>query len=183
MPISAATFKQLALEDDDRAWELRCGQLVEKPGMTMEHNQVAQDLMLQVAGQLDRERFVMRSNAGHIEIAADRYVIPDIAVIPVEYIQARQGQPDRLESYDEALPWVVEVWSRSTGAFDVESKLPWYRERGDHEIWLVHPYDRTVAAWRREPNASYSQHFYSGGRVPVESLPGVTVDLDELFRW
>jgi hypothetical protein len=33
---------------------------------------------------------------------------------------------------------VVEVWSRSTGAYDVETKLQGYREHGDAEI-LVHP--------------------------------------------
>jgi Uma2 family endonuclease len=54
-----------------------------------------------------------------------------------------------LEIYDEPLPLVAEVWSPSTGGYDVLAKLPEYRRRGDTEIWLLHPYERTLTAWRR----------------------------------
>ncbi len=35
------------------------------------------------------------------------------------------------------------------GRVDVESKLPDYRRRGDLEVWRIHPYERTLTAWRR----------------------------------
>jgi Uma2 family endonuclease len=46
---------------------------------------------------------------------------------------------DELELYVEPLPLVVEVWSPSTGQYDVDEKLPEYQRRGDLEIWRFHP--------------------------------------------
>ncbi|MBA4181238.1 MAG: hypothetical protein C0506_11670, partial [Anaerolinea sp.] len=77
--------------------------------------------------------------------------------------------------------FVAEVWSRSTGEYDVESKFPEYRARGDLEIWRIHPYEHTVTAWRRQPDASYSETFYADGTAEIASLPGVRIPLAELF--
>jgi Uma2 family endonuclease len=60
-------------------------------------------------------------------------------------------------------------------------KLQGYRERGDEEIWCIQPYERTLAAWRKQPDGSYSQEEYHGGVVPVASLPGVTIDFAVLL--
>jgi hypothetical protein len=46
----------------------------------------------------------------------------------------------------------------------------------------VHPYDKTITAWRRREDGSYSEALYTAGSVPVESLPGVSVVLESLFR-
>jgi Uma2 family endonuclease len=73
-----------------------------------------------------------------------------------------------LEIYDEPLPLVA--------------KLPEYRRRGDTEIWLLHPYERTLTAWRRQTDGEYIESVYHGGVVLPMALPGVTVDLDALFR-
>jgi Uma2 family endonuclease len=76
---------------------------------------------------------------------------------------------------------VVEVWSPSTGHYDVATKLKGYRERGDTEIWFIHPYERTLTAWRRQPDGSYVEETHRGGVVAVASLPGVVIDLDVLL--
>ena len=82
---------------------------------------------------------------------------------------------------------MVEVWSRSTGAYDVETKLQGYRERGDAEIWLIQPYERTLTAWRRQPDGSYAEETYRDGRggrfvpSPGVPFPGVVIDLDALL--
>ncbi len=86
-----------------------------------------------------------------------------------------------LEWYDAPLPLVVEIWSPSTGDYDVDAKLPEYQRRGDLEIWRLHPYDRTLSAWRRAPDGSYSEHRYTGGTVQPVALPGVTINLDDVF--
>jgi Uma2 family endonuclease len=88
----------------------------------------------------------------------------------------------RLESYMQPLPFVAEVWSPSTGDYDVDTKFPEYKKRGDLEIWRIHPYDRQIIAWRRQADGSYSETAYTSGEVPVASLPGVTIKLDSLFR-
>lgn len=81
---------------------------------------------------------------------------------------------------EKPLPQVVEVWSRTTAAYDYAVKLQAYRDRGDQEIWYIHPYERTLTAWRRQPDGSYNEEVYRGGIVPVTFLPGVTIDFDNL---
>ena len=39
----------------------------------------------------------------------------------------------------------------------------------------------TLTAWRRQPDGSYLETLYTRGTVPVESLPGVTIELESLF--
>ena len=48
MPISDATYERVALEDADEVWELVCGRLRSKPGMTAEHNNVVDALDFQL---------------------------------------------------------------------------------------------------------------------------------------
>ena len=86
-----------------------------------------------------------------------------------------------LEVYQVPLPLVIEVWSRSTGTYDVDDKLPEYQRRGDLEIWRLQPYERALTAWRRQPDGSYTETVYSGGSVRPGALPGVAIDLDALF--
>jgi Uma2 family endonuclease len=182
VPVSVATFTRVALEDDNDTWELRCGKLVRKPAMTMEHNEESSEIVRQLHVQLDPDSFSVRMNSGHMVFGTDYYV-PDVAVIPVEYLMSRRGQPRELEAYREPLPFVVEVWSRSTGGHDVDAKLPVYRQRGDIEIWRVHPYERTVTAWRRQPDGTYTETALAVGRVALHGLPGVVIDLERVFRF
>lgn len=102
-------------------------------------------------------------------------------MFPVSYVTPSLQEGDILEVYDQPLPLVVDVWSRSTGAYDVTEKLAVYQQRGDLEIWSIHPYERTLTAWRRQPDGSYEEAIFRGGVVPVVSLPGVTIDLDTLL--
>lgn len=76
---------------------------------------------------------------------------------------------------------VVQIWSRTTGDYDFAAKLPVYRQRGDLEIWHIHPYKRTLVAQRRQPDRTYVEELYRGGIVPVLSLPGVTINPDCLL--
>jgi Uma2 family endonuclease len=90
--------------------------------------------------------------------------------------------PNALEVYNEPLPLVVEVWSPSTGQYDVDTKIPDYRRRGDTEIWRLHARDRTLTVWHRQSDGRYSEATYTGGIVWSMALPGLSIDLDELFR-
>lgn len=181
MPVTEKTFEQLALEDGRSTWELVGGRLREKPGMTMEHNEAVYQLGLQLGNQLPREHFRIRADAGYVRRTSANYFGPDLMVIPAAMAEALRDT-HRLETYDEPLPFVAEVWSPSTGAYDIDTKFPEYQARGDLEIWRIHPYDRSVTAWRRQPDGSYRESQYRGGRAPIESLPGVEIDLDSLFR-
>jgi Uma2 family endonuclease len=182
MPISERTFQQIALEDPEGHWELYCGQLRSKPGMTFAHNQTGIWLTVQLARQLDTRRYRVRSNAGHVRRSAENYFIPDVFVFPLELAESFRERRDVLEWYAAPLPLVVEIWSPSTGGYDVDVKIEEYKRRGDIEIWLLHPFDRTLTAWRRQPDGSYSELHFTGGSVQPIALPGVTIDLDALFE-
>jgi Uma2 family endonuclease len=64
----------------------------------------------------------------------------------------------------------------------VRTKLGEYQRRGDGEIWLVHPRERRVTVWRRDPGGAYAETIYTSGAISVTSLPGVTIDLNTLFE-
>jgi Uma2 family endonuclease len=184
MPVSAQTYERVALEDPEGAWELWDGCLRQKPGdlMTTEHNLVATRLFRQLDRQLSEEEFDLRLNSGRTSRSTRSFLVPDVLVAPRAYVdRLLRERPRRLEAYPEPLPLVVEVWSPSTGSYDVDEKLPEYQRRGDLEIWRIHPYERTLTAWRRQPDGSYSETVYRGGSVQPATLPNVTIDLDALF--
>jgi Uma2 family endonuclease len=179
--ISEQEYRELALSDSDRLWELWDGVLAEKPLLSMKHEDVASYLGAALIAQLDRRLFRVNINGGRARLSPRSYYIPDVVVIPAFYKTPFEDDPGAFNAFAEPLPLVVEVWSRSTGAYDVETKLQGYRERGDAEIWLIHPYDRTLIAWRRQPDGSYTEEAYRGGFVAIASLPGVGIDFDALL--
>lgn len=180
MGVSLATYEQVALEDGDTTWEYVCGQLREKPGMTQEHHQASFLLAHYIANQVSLHDFEIRSNAGRLKTGAGNAFVPDVIVLPIGMTSMQHGT-GKLEVYDQPVPFVAETWSKSTGDYDSNTKIPEYRSRGDLEIWRVHPYERLVTAWRRQPDGSYDESVHADGLVAINSLPGVVIDLGELF--
>jgi Uma2 family endonuclease len=182
MSVSEALFEQVALADDTARWELICGRLRPKPYMTADHNQIARNLLLELAAQLPREELTVDREAPNLRVPGGNYRIPDVCVVPRHLVdRRRRDQPTALEIYEEPMPLVVEVWSPSAGDYDVDQKLREYEQRGDLEIWRLHPFERSLIAWVRQPDGSYVETSYSGGTVRPTHLPGVTIDLDRLF--
>jgi Uma2 family endonuclease len=181
MPVSERTYQSIALEDPEGQWELHRGRLREKPPMTVAHNRTTIRLGHQLLQQLEEDAFEVRINAGRVSRADETYYIPDVSVIPSELSRRLEDRQDVLEVYGDPLPLVAEVWSPSTGDYDVDTKLPEYQKRGDREIWRLHPYERTLTAWRRQPDGTYVETVHRGGTVQPVELPGVTIDLDALF--
>ena len=179
--ISGEAYERLALTESDRKWELRDGHLREKPGMTAAHNELAVTLGYMLMSQLDRAAYRVRIDAGRLQRPEATYFIPDVFVVPTAYVIPLLDLRDVLEVYDQPLPLVVEVWSRSTGDYDVAEKITVYQQRGDLEIWRIHPYDRTLTAWRRLPDGSYEETIHREGVLSPASLPGVEIDLVALF--
>ena len=181
MVVSAETFERLVLEDEESQWELVGGRIRRKPGMSYAHNHAGMELAFRLQCQLPIDELAFRVNAGYLKRGEKNYFRPDVMLIPREYTIILRGSY-ALEAYGGPLPFVAEVWSPSTGEYDVEDKFPEYKRRGDLEIWRVHPHDRTIIAWRRQADGTYSETIYTTGAVPVESLPGVSVVLESLFR-
>jgi Uma2 family endonuclease len=149
--------------------------------MTAGHNRTMVRLTIDLGQQLDQRAFDIRCNSGHVRSSPQGYYIPDVAVIPIELVEPQLGKR-ALGYYTDPLPLVVEVWSPSTGDYDIREKFAEYRRRGDLDIWRIHPFERTLTAWRRQPDGSYSETTYTGGSVQPAPLPGITIDLDRLFE-
>jgi Uma2 family endonuclease len=182
MTVSEETFRRLALEDPEGHWELDHGHLRRKPGMSYPNNFAMTYLGHQLMNQLDLAVYEVRINAGHINQTERSFYIPDLFVLPTAMLGPERDRFDVLEVYDQPLPLVVEVWSPSTGTYDVDRKIPEYQRRGDLEIWRLYPPERTLTVWRRQPDGSYEEQIYQGGTIQPAHLPGVTIHLDALFR-
>ncbi len=180
MGVSAATYEQVALEDGDTVWEYVCGQLREKPQMSQEHNDAVGMLTYLIQSQLDLSQYRVRSHAGRLKTSSGNAYVPDVIVL-LKGMTATQHGTGRLESYEHPVPFVAETWSKSTGDYDSNTKIPEYRSRGDLEIWRVQPYEKLVTAWRRQPDGSYVESVHREGAAPIASLPGVTIELAKLF--
>ena len=178
--ISEQEYRELVLSDDHHFWELWDGVLVEKPPMSAMHDGVSFFLGFLLQGQLDPDLYWVNVNGGKTRYTSRNYHIPDVVVIPMLLVEPLLADPHGFNAYTDPLPFVAEVWSPSTGDYDMAAKLPVYQQRGDLEIWFFHPYERTLAARRRQPDGSYREERYAGGIVPIHSLPGVTIDLDAL---
>ncbi len=181
MPVSEATYRQVALEDPEGKWELVCGRLVEKPAMTTEHNGVQRRLDRRLNAQLDEDHYTVSAGSARLRIRNGDYYVPDVCVIPRELERRLRTVPGTFEVYDDPVPLVVEVWSTSTGRIDIDTKLPQYQARGDLEIWRIHPYERTLTAWRRQPDGSYTETLYTGGTIQPVALSSVTIEIERLF--
>ena len=181
MSVTERTYEEIALEDPKRKWELYRGQLREKPPMSWEHGGEVVELGYHLRRQLNPREFQVRIE-GRVRRETETYFMPDVLVVPNAYGDEFRGRLGTLAIFARELPLVVEVWSASTGGFDLETKLPEYQRRGDKEIWYLHPYERSLTAWRRQLDGSYTETVFRGGRVQPVALPNVTIDLDELFE-
>jgi Uma2 family endonuclease len=182
LAISEKDYLKLALDDPNGKWEYVCGRARKKPGMTADHNEAMAILTHQLNRQLDWREFSVRMDASRMHVAPGSYYIPDVCVVPRELVQwKRREETYSLEVYNQPMPFVAEVWSPSTGDYDVEEKLPEYQRRGDAEIWRVHPYEKTVTRWVRQPDGGYTQSVVRSGSVQLSALPSVTIEIEALF--
>jgi Uma2 family endonuclease len=181
MPVSEATYQQVVLEDGDGVWELWCGRLVEKLPMTAEHNEVAANLAAYLNQQLPLATYSVRQENCRLRVSTGTFYVPDVAVVPKALTREIKKQPGTFEVYESPVLLVVELWSPSTGRYDQTTKLAEYQRRGDQEVWLIHPYERTLTAWRKNPDGSYTESHYTEGLVQPASLPNVTIELATLF--
>jgi Uma2 family endonuclease len=182
MPVSEATYERVALEDPEGLWELACGRLRRKPDMTTEHNQVTRLLAALLTIQLGVTEFIVSMNTARLRISTGSFYVPDVCVIPMAMVRGLRERPGTFEVYDDPVALVVEVWPPSTGEYDVEEKLREYQLRRDLEIWRVHPYERTLTAWRLRPDGTHAEAVHAGGTIEPIALPRVRIEFARLFN-
>jgi Uma2 family endonuclease len=78
---------------------------------------------------------------------------------------------------------VVEVLSPSTRKYDLNDKFNLYEASGVKEYWTVAPADKDVTVFLLQEDGRYAEGviYRSGAKIPVQTLPGLEVDTDELF--
>jgi Uma2 family endonuclease len=177
--MSEEAYRQFVLSGVEGSWELHDGRLVEKPGMTFRHGQIPMLLGHLLLSQLDRAQFQVVSEL-RVRRSSATVFVPDLMVVPAAYSEEIRDRPV-LAIFSDPLPLVFEVWSPSTGAYDVDAKIPVYQQRGDLGIWRIHPYERTVTTWIRQAAGTYLETTYREGIIFPVALAGVMIDLDELF--
>jgi Uma2 family endonuclease len=180
MTATQTTLARLAETNPEGHWELVEGVVREKPEMSFTHNEVMFELGFQLRSQLSPQDYVIRANIGRIRLTNDTYFIPDVFVAFRREFD-KSSAPESLEVYEAPLPLVVEVWSPSTGAYDIDAKIPLYQERKVAEIWRIHPYDRVLRHWRLQSDGTYEQTEVRGGVVELAALTNVRIDLGALF--
>jgi Uma2 family endonuclease len=178
--VSEREYVEFVLSHPDERWELHAGVLVEKPGMSWEHLGAIGVLVGSLYQQLDLDEYVVFVNSRVRQPEATVF-LPDIAVVPVAYGPEFWGRPGTLAIFSKPLPLIIEVWSKSTGDYDVDTKVPIYQRRGDAEIWRLHPYEHTLTRWIRQSSGSYVETVHYGGVVELTVPHGVEIDLDRLF--
>ena len=173
-------FEAFVFSGIEGQWELHDGILVEKPAMSWDHQNVALELGHQLRLQLPKNRYRIQLES-RVRRPEATVLQPDVMVIPDDYGDEFRNQPGKLAIFRRPLPLVAEVWSVSTGDYDVMAKLPIYVQRGDAEIWLIHPYEKTVTSWRRQPDGSYSSSVHQDGVIRPVALPDVVIEIADLF--
>ena len=105
----------------------------------------------------------------------DTVVQPDISIICDHAKIDRKGcrgAPDL----------IVEVLSPATARKDLTEKLNLYEQHGVPEYWIVYPFDQMLTVFTLTDGAYSKPMIYSNGeRVSVGVLPGLEIDLHEIF--
>ena len=131
--MSEEAYQEFVLSGVEGAWELHDGRLVEKPGMSWEHTTIASLLVADLQHQLDIREYRALGES-RVRRPTATIFLPDVLVVPTAFGQPFRGRPGTLAIFPNPLPLIVEVWSPSTGDYDVEAKLPIYEQRGDLDI-------------------------------------------------
>lgn len=187
MPIGEQLFLQVALADHHMAWELLRSELRRKPSTTRGCSETIHRIGFALAEQIERTEWHSRINGGYLRVSHETYYRPDGFVIPADRVGYGLDRYE-LEHYSIPMPLVVEVWPRYRQEYVYEhhgepmERIRCYKRRGDQEIWLVHSYTHRLTAWRRRSENSYSKLVMNGGMIQPAFLPGVSIDLDSLFR-
>jgi len=81
---------------------------------------------------------------------------------------------------------IVEVISPSSSKRDLNEKFSLYEKSGVREYWVVYPNDKAVVVFILKKNGKYNNGktydlIIGPSKVPVKTLKGLIIDLEELF--
>lgn len=80
--------------------------------------------------------------------------------------------------------WIIEILSAHTSSKDLREKFDVYESSGVTEYWVVHPQEQTVLVYTLNEHGKYEvvlKPYIRTDRVSPITLPGLTIDLEEVF--
>lgn len=155
----------------------------EPPGPARVHQELVGELHLQVRTALEGKPCrayvapfdVRLPKSGRSDDQIDTVVQPDVLIVcDLAKLDARGmcGAPD----------WVAEVLSPSTARYDQVLKLRAYERAGVAEVWLIHPYDRTLTRYRLEAGRYALPDILAlRGKAALTAVPAVTIDWERIL--
>jgi Uma2 family endonuclease len=173
--------------DGTERYELIDGELFDmSPAPSSPHQFIAGELYRQLATTLRRKRCraaiapfdVILPERNEKDEEVRTVVQPDVLVVcDPKKISRRgvRGAPD----------FVIEVLSPSRDSRDRVVKAALYERHGVREYWIVDPDEKTVDALRLGADSRWIAPVRYGAdeaAAPVEALPGVFIDLREVFE-
>lgn len=173
------TYEDYCRTPDDVRYELIEGELLIMPSPNVYHQEIS--------GRLERmlwywiePRGLGRTFHAPLDVVLSEHdvVQPDILYV----------SRDRLEIIKEANVWgapdlVAEIISSSTSERDRVKKRRVYALYGVEELWLVDPENKTVeVAFHHEAAFVTMQVYPMGATLVSRTLPGLSIQVDEIFR-
>lgn len=179
-PVTAKlTYEDYLKTSDDERLELLEGVLIMPPAPNTAHQSVQTELGWRLA------QFVREGQLGHVFFAPTDVVLSDTDVVQPDLLFISRERSGTITSANiqGAPDLIIEIRSDSTAERDETVKRRLYAQRGVKEYWLVDP-DAATATVLLLTKDSYQQAgFFSRGQdLTSPTLPGFTVNLNEIFR-
>ncbi len=171
---TAMTFEQFEqLPDEPNKLELIDGELIRMPPAFTQHMRISQRIWRTLEhALLDLQAQGRASELGEVchefgYRVGPHWLIPDVSI-------THAGQAE--DKYLEGAPALaVEVISRRNTAKIMQRKVTLYMKYGGREAWLFYPRTRLVTIHRGRTAVEME------GTLTSELLPGVAIDLAEIF--
>ncbi|HUG61042.1 MAG TPA: Uma2 family endonuclease [Methylomirabilota bacterium] len=163
-----------------KRFELVRGELIEMPGVTALHGDIAGEIydLLKAFARLHRLGRVYTDGVGYI-VARDPDIVrvPDVSFVASERVPV-EGSPDTFWPFAPDL--AVEVVSTGDPRQKVYAKVQDYLPGGSHMVWVVWPSTRTVTA--HAADGSVRRYGPDDELDGGDELPGFRVRVADLFE-
>jgi Uma2 family endonuclease len=177
-----ATYEDLCAVPDHLVAEIIGGELHTSPRPASPHAHAASEIGADVTGAFSGKTGRGGGPGGwwiidepELHLGPD-VVVPDLA----GWRRERMGTYPNAPFFELAPDWLCEVASPSTLRLDRLKKMPVYAREGVRHVWLVHPLEQVLEAYRLEGQGWLLLGNHGADeRVRVEPFDAVEIDLTD----
>lgn len=182
--INMDLYIQLEKLPESLTGEILNGQLYTHPRPGGRHILVSANLGAELHGPFQKSKggpggwWILQEPEVHFSV--DKIVVvPDLA----GWRKERLPQIPESHKFTIVPDWICEISSPSTESVDKEIKMPLYAEYGVNYLWIIHPLQKTLHAYKRAEAVWQLQGSFSHNDVvnlePFESIRINVADLME----